>query len=146
MSSVILEKSSVVNLLKNFLIFYGTQRFITMLHCSLSGARSIQYLPLHLFNVQIILTTPQHFSLPSCHFPSGFPTNHLYRFFFTTFMLQAPPISSSMSWSLHLAKSTSYEAPHFTVSFSLLSFQPTLDLLCLVLQKELTQSLNNPSH
>jgi hypothetical protein len=47
----LLEKLPVVQLLKNFPTFYGSQRFITIfrrsLHWSLSLARSIQSIPPH---------------------------------------------------------------------------------------------------
>jgi hypothetical protein len=50
-SWALIEKPSVVQLLKKFPAFYGTQRFITLftraLHWSLSWATSIQFIPSH---------------------------------------------------------------------------------------------------
>jgi hypothetical protein len=53
-------------------------------------------------------------SLPSGLFTSGFPNNILYSFLFSPFVLHVLPISSSLIWSLYLAKDTSYEVPHFS--------------------------------
>jgi hypothetical protein len=71
--------------------------------------------------------SPSHLSkicLRIIHAPtSGFPTNNLYAFLFSSFVLHAPPISSSSTWSfwLYLAKSTNHEAvfSHSPVTSSL---------------------------
>jgi hypothetical protein len=66
-----LDKLPIVQLLKNFPAFYGTQRFITMftraLYWSLSSARSIQYIPSHSISLRsiLILSTHLHLGLPS---------------------------------------------------------------------------------
>jgi hypothetical protein len=62
-----------------------------------------------LSHINPVHTTPSYLSkihsniilrpgLPSGLFPSGFPTNILYAFFFSPFVLHAPPISSSLTW------------------------------------------------
>jgi hypothetical protein len=57
------------------------------------------------------LSTHPCLGFPSGLFPSGFPINILY-----AFMLHALPITSlTSSFWLYLAKSTSYEAPHYAV-------------------------------
>jgi hypothetical protein len=84
-SWALLEKLSIVQLLKNFPTFYGTRRFITVftraLHWSLYWARSIQShpIPISLRSI-LILSTHLHLGLPSGLFPHGFPTNILYAF------------------------------------------------------------------
>jgi hypothetical protein len=45
------------------------------------------------------LSTNLCLGLPSGLFPSGFPTNILYAFLFSTFVLNALTISSSFTWS-----------------------------------------------
>jgi hypothetical protein len=45
------------------------------------------------------LSTNLRLSLPSGFFPSGFPTNILYAFIFSPFVLHALPISYSLTWS-----------------------------------------------
>jgi hypothetical protein len=45
------------------------------------------------------LSTHLSLGLRSGLFPSGFPTNILYAFLFTPFVLHALPISSSWTWS-----------------------------------------------
>jgi hypothetical protein len=80
---VLLEKLPIVQPLKNFPTFYGTQRFITVftraLYWSLSWARSIKFIPLHSISLRFILILSTHvrLGLPSSLFPSGFPTNIL---------------------------------------------------------------------
>ena len=74
----------VLQLVKKFPAFYGTQRFITAftrtLHLSLSWASSIQSTPPHPTSWRSILILPSHLhlGLPSGLFPSGFPTKTLY--------------------------------------------------------------------
>jgi hypothetical protein len=92
-----LKKLSIVQPLKNFPAFYGTRRIITVftraLRCSLSWARSIQSIPSHPFSkVYSILSTHLRLGLPSGLFPSAFPTNILYAFPFSPFVLHALPI------------------------------------------------------
>jgi hypothetical protein len=79
-SKVLIEKLMGTQLVKRFSAFYGTQRFITAFtsprHPPLSWASSIQSIPLHLTSWKYILLLPSHLHLclPSCLFPSGFPT------------------------------------------------------------------------
>jgi hypothetical protein len=104
-SWALLEKPPIVQLLKSFPAFYGTRKFVTVftraLHWSLSWARSIQSIPSHPISLRsiIILFTYLRLVLPSGLFSSGFSTNILYAFLFSTFVLHAPPISSSLTWS-----------------------------------------------
>jgi hypothetical protein len=85
---VLLEKLSIVQLLKNFPACYGIRRFITVftraLHRSLFWARSIQSIPSHPIYLRsiLILFTHLRLGLPSGLFPSGIPTNILYTFLF----------------------------------------------------------------
>jgi hypothetical protein len=105
-SWALLENSPIVEPLKNFPAFYRTRKFITVitraLQWSLSWARSIQSIqsrPISLKSI-FILFTHLRLDLPSGLFSSGFPTNILYGFLWLPFVLQALPISSSLSWSL----------------------------------------------
>jgi hypothetical protein len=63
-SRVLLEKSPIVQLLKNFPAFYGTRRLITVftraLHWSLSWARWIQSMPSHPISLRSILILCTH--------------------------------------------------------------------------------------
>jgi hypothetical protein len=74
------------------------------------------------------LSTHLRIGVTSGLFPSGFPTNILYAFVFFQFVLHALPISSSLTWSfqLYLRKSTSYEIPHYTISYSLYLQLPSI--------------------
>jgi hypothetical protein len=82
------EKPPVVQLLKNFPTSYGTRRFITLftaaLHCFLSLAISIHYIPPHPTSLKSILVLSIHLylGLPSGLFPYGVPTKILYAFLF----------------------------------------------------------------
>ena len=81
---VLLEKLTGLQLVKKFLAFHGTRRFITALtsvrHLSLSSASSIQSIYPHPTSWRsiVILSTHLHLGLPSGLFPSGFPTKILY--------------------------------------------------------------------
>jgi hypothetical protein len=74
--------------------------------------------PIYLRSI-LILSTHLRLGLPSGLFPSGFPSNILYAFASSLFVPHALPISSSLTWSFCLARSTSYEAPHYAVSSNL---------------------------
>jgi hypothetical protein len=79
-SSVILDKTSGLQLVKKFPAFYGTRKFITAFtfarHLSLSWARSIQAVPPHptSWRSTLILSSHLLLGLQSGLFPSGFPT------------------------------------------------------------------------
>jgi hypothetical protein len=102
-SWVVLEKSPIVQLLKNFPTFYGAQSFITMftrtLHWSLCWARSIQSIPSHCISLKSILTLSTHLrlGLPSGLFPSGFPPISYMHSSSLPFVLHALFISSSLT-------------------------------------------------
>jgi hypothetical protein len=68
--------------LKNFPAFYRTRRFITAFTRALHWSLSIPSHPISLRAI-LILSTYLCLGLPSCLFPSGFPTNILYAFFFS---------------------------------------------------------------
>jgi hypothetical protein len=55
----------------------------------------------HILSPRLILILSTHLRLgqPCGLFPPGFPTNNLYTFLFSTFVLHALPISSSSTWS-----------------------------------------------
>jgi hypothetical protein len=83
-----------------------------------------QPIPPNLTYLSYIVTLSSHLclGLPSGLFPSGFPTNsHMHSS--SPFVLHALVISSALTWSfsIYLAKSTSYKPPHYTVFFNLLS-------------------------
>jgi hypothetical protein len=102
-SWALLEKLPIVQLPKNFPAFYETRRFITVftrtLHWSLSWARSVQSIPSHPISLRsiLILSTHLHLGLAS-GLLSGFPTNILYAFLLSQFVLHALSISSSLTW------------------------------------------------
>ena len=81
---VLLEKLTGLQLVKKFLAFHGTRRFITALtsvrHLSLSWASPIQSIYPHPTSWRSILILPTHLrlGLHSGLFPSGFPTKTLY--------------------------------------------------------------------
>ena len=82
--SVILQKLTGLQLLKKFPTFHGTRRFITahssVRHLSLSWASPVQSIYPHSTSWRsiLILSTHLRLGLPSCLFPSGFPTKTLY--------------------------------------------------------------------
>jgi hypothetical protein len=100
--------------------------FTRALHWSLSWAKWIYSILLYSINLRsiLILISRLRLGFYSCLFPSDFPTNILHAFFFSSYVLRAPPILSSLTSSfwLYLAKSTRYEAPHYVVFSSLLLF------------------------
>jgi hypothetical protein len=100
-SGALLQRSIVVRTLDSFPSFYGTPRFNTeftrSLHLSLSWVRPIQSPSPHSTSTRsvLMLSTYLRLALPSGLFPSDFPTNNLYTFLFSAFVLHAPPITSS---------------------------------------------------
>ena len=81
---VLLEKLTVLQLVKKFPAFYGTRRFITAFtsfrHPSLSWASPIKSTcpqPTSWRSI-LMLSTHLRLGLPSGLFPSGFPTRTLY--------------------------------------------------------------------
>jgi hypothetical protein len=94
-SWALLERPPIVQPLKNFSAFHGTRRLNTMftraLLWSLSWAIPIQTTPSHLISLRsiLILSTHLRLGLPSGLFPSGFPTNILYAFFFSCNVLHS---------------------------------------------------------
>ena len=81
---VLLEKLTGLQLVKKFLAFHRTRRFITALtsvrHLSLSWVSPIQSIYPHPTSWRFILILSTHLcvGLPSGLFPSGFPTKTLY--------------------------------------------------------------------
>ena len=82
-SRVLLEKLTVLQLIKKFPTFYGTPKFITVLtsarQLSPSWANSIQSpqpLPTS-WRFILILSSHLRLGLPNCLFPSGYPTKTL---------------------------------------------------------------------
>ena len=81
---VLLEKLTGLQIFKKFPAFHGTRRLITALasvrHLSLSWASPNQSLYPHPTSWRsiLILSTHLRLGLPSCLFPSGFPTKTLY--------------------------------------------------------------------
>jgi hypothetical protein len=132
-SWAILEKSPIVQLLKNLPEFYGTRRFIIAftraLHWSLSWARSIQYIPPHPVSQRSILTLSTHLriGLPNGLFPCGFPTNTLYAVLFTPFMLHALPIASYLNryWDYSFNEYVSAKPQYLTTATSRLALGST---------------------
>jgi hypothetical protein len=105
-SWVLHGKLPVTQLPKNFPVFYGTQRFITMftrdLHWSLSWARWIQSVPPYAISLRSILILSTHLllGLPHGLFPSSFPTKILYAFLVSNHMCYMP-CSSHCPWLDH---------------------------------------------
>jgi hypothetical protein len=85
--------------------------------------QSSPYHPTISIRAILILPNHLHLRLPSGLFPSGFPANSIYAFFFAPFVLYVLPIiySLSRSFRLYLAKSASFEAPHYAVFSNFLS-------------------------
>jgi hypothetical protein len=82
------ERPPVVKPLDSFPALYGAWRSVTeftrALHLSLSWARPIQSTSPHPTSPRSILMLSIHLrlGLPSCLFPSDFPSNNLYTFLF----------------------------------------------------------------
>jgi hypothetical protein len=57
----------------------------------------IHTIPSYLSKIHFNIVHPLRLGLPSGLFPSGFPTNILYAYHFSPFLLHALPISSSLT-------------------------------------------------
>jgi hypothetical protein len=109
------EKPLVVQLLKNFPIFCGTRKFITVFtracHWSLFWAILIQSIPPHSISLWsiLILSTHLRLRLPSGIVPPGFPTNIYYAFSFSPFVLHALLIPFSLTWIILIVLGEEYK-------------------------------------
>ena len=121
---VLLEKLTALQLVKKFPAFHRTRRFITALtsvrHLSLSWANSIQSIYPHPTSWRsiLILSTHLRLGLPSCLFPSGFPSKTLYTTSSYPYTPQAQPISffSILSPAQYWVRSVNHLAPRYAIS------------------------------
>ena len=121
---VLLKKLTGLQLVKKFLAFYGTRRFITALksvrHLSLSWSSPIQSTYPHPTSWKsiLILSTHLRLGLPSCLFPSGFPTNTLYTPSPHPYAPHVQPISffSILSPAPYWMRSRDHLAPRYAIS------------------------------
>ena len=96
---VLLEKLTVLQVVKKFPAFHGTRRFITVLtsvrHLSLSWASTIQFIYPHPTSWRsiLILSTHLRLGIPTGLLPSGFPTKILYTSSPLPYVPHAQPIS-----------------------------------------------------
>jgi len=96
-----------LHLVKKFLAFHGTRRFITVItsvrHLSLSWASPIQSIYPHptSWRSVLILSTHRRLGLPSGLFPSGFPTKTLYSPLLTHTCHMPSPSHSSRFYHPH---------------------------------------------
>ena len=112
---VLLEKLTGLQLVKKFLAFHETRRFITALtsvhHLSLSWASPIQSIYTHPTSWRsfLILSTHLRLGLPSGLLPSGFPSKTLYTPSPHPYAPHAQPISffSILSSAQYRVRSTS---------------------------------------
>ena len=111
-------------LVKKFLAFYGTWRFITAVtsasHLFLPWASSIQSIPLHPTSRRSILISSSHLrlGLPSGLFPSGLPTKpliHASPFPHTRYMRQSISFFSSLSPEQYWVRNIDHSAPPYVV-------------------------------
>jgi hypothetical protein len=99
-SKALLEKPPVAQLLKNFLIFYGTRTFITVFtrafHWSVFSATLIQCILPHPTSLRffLVLFCQLRPDLPCGILPSSFPKKVLYSLFFFPWLPDPLPIHS----------------------------------------------------
>ena len=118
-SRVLLGKLTGPQLVKKFLRFYGTRRFITTFttarHLSLSWAGSIQSTPPHPTYRRsiLILSTHLRLGLPSGLFPPFYPPKPCICLSSPTYVLPAPPISflPILSPEQYWVSTTDHSAP-----------------------------------
>ena len=121
---VLLEQLTGLQLVKKFPAFHGTRRFITALtsvrHLCLSWASPIQSIYPHPTSRRsiLILSTHLRLGLPSCLFPSVFPTKTLYTPSPHPYAPHAQPISffSILSPAQYCVRSTNHLAPRYAIS------------------------------
>ena len=130
--TVLLQKLTGLQLVKKFLEFYGTWRFISALtsvrHLSLSWASPIQSTYVHPTSRRyILIKTHLRLVLPSGLFPSGFPTKSLYTPSPHPYAPHAQPITFSsilyphnIEWEYKSFSSSLCSLLHSPVSSSLL--------------------------
>ena len=121
---VLLEKLTGLQLVKKFLAYHGTRRFITALtsvrHPSLSWASPIQSIYLHPTSWRsiLILSTHLRLGLPSGLLPSGSPSKTLHTPSPHPYAPHAQPISffSILSPAQYWVRSTNHLAPRYAIS------------------------------
>jgi hypothetical protein len=123
-SRVLLEKRTGPQLVKKFLSFYGTRRFITAFtrcrHLFLSWATSLQFMPVHPTarrSVKKKLSSHLLLGLRSGFFPSGFHTKTLYAHLLPHVCVTCPAhliLLDLITWIIFGGEYTSWdhEAPH----------------------------------
>jgi hypothetical protein len=132
-SRVILENLIATWLVKKFLAFHGTPRFIIVFtrayNWSLSFARCIQSTPSHPISLRVTLILSFHLCLcfQSGLFPSGFPTKILYTFFMSQMHATYPDhlILLDMINLMILGEVYKLWRSHYAVFSSLLSLPPS---------------------
>jgi len=121
---VLLEKLTGLQLVKKFLAFHGTRRYITALtsirHLSLTRASPIRPIYPHLtfWRSIIILSTHLRLGLPSGLLLSGFPIKTLYTPSPHPYVPHAQPISffSILSPAQYWVRSVNHLAPRYAIS------------------------------